>query len=113
MDHWKEELHSAQTRDFGAVLFDHYKCDVRLRVPLIAHFATCVKFGCENLQLHSTFIEYVHGTWFVFMSIELVHEERVTFSYCGWYPCSTDVKCCINVIDELPEIRDACIWHKK
>ena len=45
MDHWRDEFHSAQSRDADDVLFDHYKCDVRLRVPLIAHFSMCVPYG--------------------------------------------------------------------
>ena len=41
----RQDVHSAQLRDVGAVLFVHCKCDARLRVPLIEHYDMCVQFG--------------------------------------------------------------------
>ena len=42
IDCWREDFHSDQLQEVGTMLFGHYKCDVRFRVPLIAHFSIFV-----------------------------------------------------------------------
>ena len=119
MDNWREDFNSAQLRELGTVLFGHCKCDVCLRVQVIAHFAMCVPFGFlipanvmtlrYILHLLSMFMVRV----FLSTSIEVVHEEQVALSDYRWDPCSTNVKRCINAIEEFPKVCDACIPNIK
>lgn len=41
----------------------------------------CDVRNCNDIEVHSTFIEYVHGTWFEATCSELVHYVRITIPY--------------------------------